>query len=93
MPIVKIDGICGGEPHIKGTRISVRCIVEYIRIYNSIDRILQALPHLTRDDVEEALDYYGTHKDEIEELIAENVEENEESWKDIPNLFNWTAPP
>lgn len=91
MPIVKREGICGGEPHIKDTRISVRCIVEYMRIYNSIDYVLQALPHLTKDNVEEALDYYKTNKDEIEKLIADNAEETEERWENVPNLFNWAA--
>lgn len=56
-------------------------------VVNDIDRILQALPHLTKDDVEEALDYYKNHQDEIEKLIVENDEEVKENWEDVPNLF------
>jgi len=56
--ITKSKEICGGEPIIWGTRITVRDIVEYMQIYRPKERILEALPHLTLEDIEAALAYY-----------------------------------
>lgn len=53
--ITRNKGICSGEPIIRGTRITVRDIVEYMKIYNSKERILKALPHLTPEDIKAAL--------------------------------------
>jgi len=77
--------ICGGEPIIHGTRITVRDIVEYEKIYQSNERVLKALPHLTLDDIETALDYYRRHRQEIE--AYRQAEEESENWTDLPNLF------
>ncbi len=49
--------ICSGKPCIRGTRIMVRNILGMIAGGYSIDRVLEAYPELTRDDVTEALDY------------------------------------
>jgi uncharacterized protein (DUF433 family) len=70
--ISRYENICGGEPVIAGTRVTVRAIVEYDRLYHSIERILRALPHLTREQVEDALGYYADHSTEIDAYIAEN---------------------
>lgn len=77
--------ICGGEPIIQGTRITVRDIVEYQEIYQSKERVLKALPHLTLEDIEAALDYYRQHRQEIE--AYRQAEEESENWTDLPNLF------
>ena len=53
--IVRVPGIVGGEPTILGTRIAVRHVVVYYQLYQDVDEILRAYPHLTRDDVAEAL--------------------------------------
>ena len=83
--ITRVEGICGGEPIIRGTRITVRDIVECQQIYQSKERILLALPHLTLEDIEAALAYYRQHRQEIEQYIQE--EEESENWTDLPNLF------
>jgi uncharacterized protein (DUF433 family) len=46
-----------GKPVIKGTRITVEQILESLSESNSIDEILQAYPHLTKDDVHAALSF------------------------------------
>jgi uncharacterized protein (DUF433 family) len=49
--------VLGGKPCIKGTRISVEFILELAASGASRDEILRAYPHLTAEDVEEALQY------------------------------------
>jgi len=49
--------ICSGKPCIRGTRIMVKNILGMIAGGYTIEKILEAYPELTRDDVTEALDY------------------------------------
>jgi uncharacterized protein (DUF433 family) len=70
--IVRVEGICGGEPIIKGTGISVRTIVERTRLSDSPERIVDDYPHLTLAQVYDALSYYHEHPQEIAQYIAEN---------------------
>jgi len=46
-----------GKPIIKGTRITVEQILENLSQSNSIDEVLQAHPHLTKDQVHAALSF------------------------------------
>lgn len=55
--IVSDPGVLGGKPVIKGTRISVEFLIELFASGASRDEILKAYPHLTPEDVEEALRY------------------------------------
>lgn len=50
-------GILGGKPIIKGTRISVEIILEWIASGASRNDILRKYPHLTAEDLEQALAY------------------------------------
>lgn len=70
--ITRYQGVAGGEPVIAGTRVTVRAIVEYDRLYQDAERTLRAVPHLTREQIQAALGYYNDHKLEIEKYIAEN---------------------
>lgn len=70
--IVKEDAILGGEPVIKGTRTSVRAIVENWRLGLSPEKIVIHMPHLTLAQVFEALSYYSDHQKEINEYIEKN---------------------
>jgi uncharacterized protein (DUF433 family) len=70
--IVKDGHILGGEPIIKGTRTSVRAIVETWRMGVSPEEIPQGLPHLTLAQVFDALSYYSDHQDEINAYIQRN---------------------
>jgi uncharacterized protein (DUF433 family) len=49
--------ICGGQPVIKSTRISVAAILEQLAENESWDAILHGYPELTRADIQAALDY------------------------------------
>jgi uncharacterized protein (DUF433 family) len=69
--IVRRPDISGGEPIIRGTRISVRHIVERVRAGQSVDEILAALPRLTIAQVYDALSYYHDHQAEIDRLIED----------------------
>jgi len=61
--------ICGGKPVIRGTRIMVRNILGMVAGGYTVDRILAAYPDLTRDDVNEALEYAAQVIDE-DQVIA-----------------------
>jgi uncharacterized protein (DUF433 family) len=64
--------ISDGEPIIKGTRISVRTIVENWRLGYAPDEIPIHLPHLTLAQVFEALSYYSDNQAEINDYIERN---------------------
>jgi uncharacterized protein (DUF433 family) len=70
--IVRRPDILEGEPTVAGTRVPVRAIVLYFRIYRDLDRLGHAFPMLTRAALEEALDFYQAHTEEIDRYIAEN---------------------
>lgn len=73
--IERKPGVCGGEPIIKGTRISVRIIIGWDQMGQSVDEIVAMYPHLPYAQVYDALSYYYDHQDEIDELIKENLED------------------
>lgn len=55
--IVSSPDICHGNPVIRGTRIMVWLILEYLANGDSIDDILEAYPDLTREDMLACLAY------------------------------------
>jgi uncharacterized protein (DUF433 family) len=55
--IVYDPAILGGKPIIRGTRISVEIILEWMASGATRDDILRKHPHLTAVDVEQALAY------------------------------------
>jgi len=65
--IIRDEAICGGEPIIQGTRLTVRDVVEYMALYGSEERVLQALPDLSLEDLRAALEYFRAHREEIDE--------------------------
>lgn len=66
------EKILSGEPIIKGTRTSVRAIVENWRLGLSPEDIVRGLPHLTLAEIFEAMSYYHDNKAEIDEYIERN---------------------
>jgi len=68
--ISRYENVCGGEPVIVGTRVAVRAIVEYDRLYHNLERTLRAMPHLTREQIQDALGYYADHTAEIDGFIT-----------------------
>ena len=55
--ITSDSAILGGKPIIRGTRISVAMILEWIASGADRDAILRKHPQLTVDDVEQATSY------------------------------------
>jgi len=49
--------ICHGQPCVRGTRIMVWLIVQYLANGDSVAEILAAYPALTREDVQACLTY------------------------------------
>ncbi len=69
--IVKTQGVCGGSPRIRNTRIPVRSLVQYRQCGTSDTELLEIYPTLHQRDLEAAYDYYALHQDEIEQEIEE----------------------
>jgi len=67
--IVSNQKIMIGKPVIKGTRITVELILKKLSEGMSIDEMLQAYPHLTKDDILAALSY-SANVISKEEIIA-----------------------
>ncbi|HEX8982372.1 MAG TPA: DUF433 domain-containing protein [Ktedonobacterales bacterium] len=59
--IISDPTILAGKPVIAGTRISVQLILEKLRDGWTIDDLLDAYTHLTREQVVAALDYAAEH--------------------------------
>ncbi|MGE3799925.1 MAG: DUF433 domain-containing protein [Candidatus Kapaibacterium sp.] len=49
--IIVDPNICNGKPVIKGTRITVQTILEFLSSGDEIEEILRQYPSLERDDV------------------------------------------
>lgn len=56
--------ICSGKPCIRGTRIMVKNILGMIAGGYTMEKVLEAYPELTREDVAEALSYASQVIDE-----------------------------
>jgi uncharacterized protein (DUF433 family) len=68
--IVRINGICGGEPVIDGLRVTVRHVVTLHQQGETILDIAEGLG-ITEAQVFHALSYFFDHRDEILALIAQ----------------------
>jgi uncharacterized protein (DUF433 family) len=55
--ITSDPAILGGKPIVRGTRISVEIILEWVASGATRDEIVRKHPHLTAADVEQALAY------------------------------------
>lgn len=49
--------VCSGKPVIRGTRIMVKNILGMVAGGYTVERIVQAYPELTKEDVSAALEY------------------------------------
>lgn len=72
--IESTPGVCGGEPRIVRTRISVWILEQARRLGTSEAEILQAYPALRAEDLTNAWAYVRSHQQEIEEQIRANEE-------------------
>jgi len=55
--IVRARGVVGGKPVIKGTRISVELVLQYLIGDPHVENLFAAFPHLTMDDIRACLSY------------------------------------
>jgi uncharacterized protein (DUF433 family) len=49
--------VCNGRPIVRGTRITVQTILEFLGAGDSIDEVLEEYPSLTRDDILACIQY------------------------------------
>ena len=71
--IAKVDGVCGGEAIIEGTRIAVWHIVGYYyKVGMSVEEILSEWDQLTPAQIFSALAYYHDNKEEIDLIRQQN---------------------
>jgi len=55
---ITIDpNICNGKPIIRGMRITVTTILEYLAAGETSEKILEAYPSLEKDDIKACLEY------------------------------------
>lgn len=70
--IESVEGVCGGDPVIEGTRITVDLIWQwFFRNHRTVEQILIDYPHLTRAQVTAAVKYGKEHP----EIISASVDE------------------
>jgi uncharacterized protein (DUF433 family) len=49
--------VCNGRAVVRGTRITVQTVLEFLAAGDSVDDVLEEYPKLTRADVQACLDY------------------------------------
>ncbi len=65
-------GVCGGEPCIVRTRISVWLLEQARRLGVSEEHLLRSHPALRAEDIATAWAYVRSHRVEIEDQIRDN---------------------
>ena len=71
---ISIDpNVCHGKPCIKGTRIMVSIILDYLKAGESVETILREYPTLKEEDVRAAIGYAAwlAHEEEQQPLHTE----------------------
>jgi uncharacterized protein (DUF433 family) len=71
---ISVDAnVCHGKPCIKGTRIMVSVILDYLSAEESVEYILRQYPSLKREDIRAAVAYAAwlAHEEEEHPLHTE----------------------
>ena len=55
--IVIDPAVCNGRPTVRGTRITVKTVVEFLAAGDSVEQVLTEYPALVREDVLACLEY------------------------------------
>ena len=55
--ILIIPDVCNGKPVIRGTRITVQTILEFLGAGDSIDEVLKEYPNLVKEDIYACIKY------------------------------------
>ena len=56
--------VLGGQPCIRGMRLTVRRVVEAVSAYRTWDAVLAEYPELEPDDIRQALEFAATNLDD-----------------------------
>jgi len=70
--IVSAPGVHGGEPVIRGTRVSVRSIVVAYERHGDVKRVARSFT-VEPAEVRAALAYYAAHRAEIDQVIEQRA--------------------
>jgi uncharacterized protein (DUF433 family) len=62
--IVKDPGICGGEPVIRGTRVTLRTVLASLAEGATIQQIVEDFPTLTEEDVRSVIAFAAASAEE-----------------------------
>ena len=62
--------VCGGEPTIRGMRITVSHVLEMLVGSMTPEQILQDFPYLEKADIEASLEYAARHAAHREILLS-----------------------
>ncbi|MBI4278424.1 MAG: DUF433 domain-containing protein [Armatimonadetes bacterium] len=62
--VVRDPAVLGGKPILEGTRISVAFVLRVIAGGMTVDEIVAQYPHLTKEDVQNALEYAAKRFDQ-----------------------------
>jgi uncharacterized protein (DUF433 family) len=62
--IIRNSRICGGEPVIKGTRVTLRTVLASLADGDSVEQILEGFPTLTPEDVRAAIAFAAASAEE-----------------------------
>jgi uncharacterized protein (DUF433 family) len=65
-------GVCGGQPRIRNTRITVWTLVSFRKLGADDDELLRNYPSLNKDDLAAAWSYYEQYREECDRVIAAN---------------------
>ena len=49
--------VCNGRPVVRGTRIAVQTVLEFLAAGDTVEDVLEEYPKLTRVDVQACLEY------------------------------------
>jgi uncharacterized protein (DUF433 family) len=70
--IVRVPGVCGGRPVIRGSRIAVWHVARLFRAGSTPVEIAQEFNHLPLSSIYDAISYYLDHRAEVDNDIANN---------------------
>ena len=62
--------VCGGEPTIRGMRITVSHVLEMLAAGMTPEQVLQDFPYLEKADIDASLEYAARHADHREILLS-----------------------
>jgi uncharacterized protein (DUF433 family) len=55
--IIMDPDVCNGKPIVKGTRIAVQTILEFLAAGDSIEEVLEEYPRLNREDIQACFEF------------------------------------